>query len=249
MTLRTFAKAAFGAVLLTLASGCGAQGSASADEPGPLPQLGLMGSIPIYWGESASFSGIVSGEGEGHWARAQLEADYSIRLLDVLDPASLDGLRFLLLAQPRALSPGENVALDDWVRKGGRLLLFADPLLTGESHFAIGDRRRPQDTILLSPILSHWGLELQFDDSQPAGLQLLDTGPARIPVNLAGRFAASPEASGCTMGSAGILARCSIGAGRVLALADAAILDLHHPHPAAAQALGWLTEQAFSRGK
>jgi hypothetical protein len=249
MTLGKFASAALGAALLALAGGCGAQGPATAEDRESLPELGLMGSIPVYWGESASFGGLVSGEGEGHWARPQLEADYAIRLLDVLDPASLKGLTFLILAQPRPLAPAENVALDDWVRQGGHLLLFADPMLTGESRFAIGDRRRPQDTILLSPILGHWGLDLEFDDSQAAGPLVIGAGQARIPVNLPGRFAVRPGDGECTLLGAGVLARCTIGSGRVLALADAAILDLHHPHPAAADALGWLTGEAISRGK
>jgi hypothetical protein len=249
MTLPKFLSAAFGAALLFLAGGCGAQGPAPADDRASLPKLGLMGSIPIYWGESATFGGLVSGEGEGHWARSQLETEYDLRLLDVLDPDGLEGLTFLMLAQPRPLAPAENVALDDWVRRGGHLLLFADPLLTGESRFSIGDRRRPQDTILLSPILSHWGLELQFDDSQVDGPLLVQAGTATIPVNLAGRFAVHSADSVCTMMAAGVLARCAIGAGRVVALADAAILDLHHPHPAAADALRWLAEGAFSRGK
>jgi hypothetical protein len=249
MAFAKIASAALGAALLALAGGCGARGPAPAEERASLPELGLMGSIPVYWGESASFGGLVSGEGEGHWARPQLEADYRIRLLDVLDPARLEGLTFLILAQPRPLAPAENVALDDWVRQGGRLLLFADPLLTGESQFAIGDRRRPQDTILLSPILGHWGLELQFDDSQASGPLLVEAGQTSIPVNLPGRFAGRAGDSECTLLGAGVLARCTIGAGRVLALADAAILDLHHPHPAAAAALGWLTDEAFSHGK
>ena len=73
----------------------------------------------------------------------------------------------LLLAQPRALSGPENVALDAWVRGGGHLLLFADPMMTGESRFGIGDRQRPQDVILLSPILNRWCRDPQFDQNQP----------------------------------------------------------------------------------
>ena len=51
------------------------------------------------------------------------------------------------------------------MRGGGRVLLFADPMLTRHSAFALGDRRRPQDVVLLSPILARWRLELQFDES------------------------------------------------------------------------------------
>jgi hypothetical protein len=204
-----------------------------------------MGTIPIYWGESGSFGELLSGEGGGHWARARLESDYALRPLDTLDEESLAGLDFLLLAQPRALSPAENVALDSWVRAGGHLLLFADPMLTGESRFAVGDRRRPQDVILLSPILRHWGLELQFDDEQREGPAVVRTAGVTVPVNLPGSLALRDGEAECALLAAGTLAECRVGAGRALIVADAALLDLHEPHPAAANALEWLSSRCF----
>jgi len=141
-------------------------------------------------------------------------------------------------------SRGQGVALDAWVGAGGRLLLFADPLLTGESRFAIGDRRRPQDVILLSPILGHWGLRLEFDDSRREGVALVG-GKGRIPVNAPGSFVSEGD---CAVESDGLLARCAIGKGRVLAVADAALLDLYEPDPAAPAALDWLVGEGFGHG-
>lgn len=135
-------------------------------ERGP---LGLFTSLPIYWGEGADLSAMLDPEGKPHWARQQIEDQRVLRPLDVLTPETLKPLHDVLLAQPRALAPAENVALDDWVRNGGRVLLLADPMLTEHSNFAIGDKRRPMDVALLSPILTHWGLELQFDERQPEG--------------------------------------------------------------------------------
>lgn len=245
--------AALAAALWTLTGACSAE--APADEAAPAgrpnktavgrPELGLMGTIPIYWGETNRFGGLLAGEGT-HWARAELESQYHLLPLDVLDGESLARLDFLLLAQPRALSAAENVALDTWVRQGGSLLLFADPMLTGESRFAIGDRRRPQDVVLLSPILGHWGLELQFDTDQAAGVKLLEVNGARIPVNLPGRFAEAGSEDECATWAAQVLARCAIGAGHVVVLADAALLDLVEPHPAASVALNWLLHESFA---
>ena len=235
---------AFAAGLLCLATACHADEAAPAE----LPELGLMGTIPIYWGESDDFGQLLSDEGEVHWARAQLEAEYRLRLLDMLSEESLAGLEVLMLAQPRALSPQENVALDTWVRRGGKLLLFADPLLTGESRFAIGDRRRPQDVILLSPILNHWGLTLVFDDEAPAGYTLVPTAGVPIPVNLPGSLSITTGEADCELRAADVLAECAIGQGRALVLADAALLDLQQPHPRASPALAWLTREAFGTG-
>lgn len=242
--LRSSLSLAIAAGLLGLATAC------HADEPVPerdaLPELGLMGTIPIYWGEAGDFGEVLAGGDEGHWARALLETDYRLSPLDTLDEASLKGIDFLLLAQPRALSPAENVALDAWVRGGGRLLLFADPMLTGESRFAIGDRRRPQDVILLSPILGHWGLSLAFDEDRAVGHEVVSGAGAAIPVNLPGSLAVAAGGEECAILVADVLAECRIGRGRAVVLADAALLDLHEPHPGAAAALDWLTARAFA---
>jgi len=235
-----------------LALACAPALSATQEGP-PLaadarPTLGLMGTIPLYWGEAKGLGEILDGNAESHWARAQLEENYRLHPLPALTEEQLAPLKLLLLAQPRALSAAENVALDGWVRGGGRLLLFADPLLTGESRFAIGDRRRPQDVILLSPILRRWGLELQFEEDQPAGLISREIAGQAVPVNLPGHFA-PPVQDGCALEASGLLANCAVGAGRVLVLADAALLDLHHPAPEAAPALEMLVKRALSVGE
>ena len=242
--LRSSLSAVLAAGLIGLPAAC------HADEPvterGALPELGLMGTIPIYWGEAGDFGDVLASDESPHWARARLEGDYQLRPLDTLDEASLKGIDFLLLAQPRALSPAENVALDAWVRAGGRLLLFADPMLTGESRFAIGDRRRPQDVVLLSPILNHWGLALAFDEDQPAGPAIVRAAGAAIPVNLPGSIEVGGGEADCAILVPEILAECRIGRGSALVLADAALLDLHGPQPGAAAALDWLAARAFA---
>ena len=72
-----------------------------------------------------------------------------------LDP--LAGLRRIAIIQPRGLSASDNVAVDGWVRAGGRLLLVLDPALTGEYDLPLGDPRRPVDTALIPPVANAWG--------------------------------------------------------------------------------------------
>lgn len=237
---------AFAAALLGLASACHADEAPAAGH-GDLPELGIMGTIPLYWGEAGDFGEVLNGQSSAHWARAQLEDNYRLEPLDTLDADSLRGLDYLLLAQPRALSPTENVALDDWVRRGGKVLVFADPLMTGESRFAIGDRRRPQDVVLLSPILTHWGLSLAFDEDQLTPARMVPSQGATIPVNLPGVIEVAEEGNrDCRIIAGDVLAWCAIGSGRAVVLADAALLDLHQPHPAAASALNWLIDVSFA---
>ena len=212
-------------LLLALLAAC-STGQAS-EEAVDKPRVGLFSSLPIFWGET-DIAGLLDGEGEKDWVRGELETRFQLAPLDTLEPDALAGLDRVILAQPRALAPSENVSFDQWVGQGGQAVILADPMLTRHSRYSLGDRRRPQDVVLLSPILAHWGLELRFDDEQPAGERLADLGEARIPVNLHGRFVArkaeASEAS-CKVEAEGLIARCSRGSGTVVLLADAALLD------------------------
>lgn len=253
---------ALGIVATFLVAGLGVWALSPGDPPSqPLVQnsaerqpLGLMTTLPIYWGEAAGMDELIAGTAEPHWVRGTLESAYDLVPLDSL--AGTEGLnasedmKHLLLAQPRPLSGAENVALDEWVRRGGRLLLFADPLLTGHSHFSIGDRRRPQDVILLSPILTRWGLSLQFDEAQNSGERAVTIGEIALPVNLAGTFEiVSPAADApahCLVLAEGVAAECTIGEGSALIIADADVLDQEMPGSPRETALRELTNRAFS---
>ncbi|OYU36161.1 ABC transporter [Novosphingobium sp. PASSN1] len=179
--------------------------------------------------------------GKPHWARPVLEESRRLVPLDTL--LAPGALADLLIAQPRPLEPAENVALDGWVRSGGHLLLFADPLLTSESRFPLGDPRRPADTVLLSPILTHWGLALREDrgERENAGMP--------FPVNAPGELSQLPGAVAlCRIEEGGLMAQCRIGKGSALIVADAALLEPAEG-PAAAQRgrmLRMLMRRAFA---
>lgn len=130
----------------------------------------------------------------------------------------------LVMAQPRALTPDENVALDRWVRDGGRVLLFADPMLTAASHFALGDPRRPETIAMLSPILRHWGMDMRYDPDQAPGQTAQEVFGVRVPVDLPGTLAPASSAR-CRLSGEGLAADCVIGRGRALVIADAAVFD------------------------
>lgn len=222
---RNSLKVAFLGLGLVLAA-CG-QSVAPSESAAERQQLGLFSTLPIYWGSGGDVATLLDTAQEKDWVREQLERRFELAPLDALEPETLANVDRLLLAQPRPLAPSENVALDDWLRGGGRLLIFADPLLTRHSEFSIGDRRRPQDVVLISPILKRWGLELLFDETQPVGERWVDVYDRKFPVNLPGKFvrvdASAP--SQCIVSEGGLLAQCEVGEGRVTLLADAAILD------------------------
>lgn len=210
--------------------------NAASDKP-----LGLFTSLPILWNEGADLSAELDGSVAPHWARQVLPRLGRLVPLDLLTAGSLARTERLIVAQPRALAPDENVALDDWVRQGGQLLLFADPALTVESSLPISDPRRPQAAVMLSPILTRWGLDLRFDEAQPLGEEQRDVQGAAVPVNLPGQFALLPGST-CRLSSAGLAADCRVGKGRVVAIADAALLDPQDPDGSRSTALTKLIE-------
>lgn len=230
------------AAILFAAAGCGEPGR--QEQPyAEKPELGLLTTLPIYWNETAELGEMLSDNSELPWPRAVLEKQFELVPLDSLAGESgLASVDMLLLVQPRALSAEENVALDEWVRAGGRAVIFADPLLTAHSRFGLGDRRRPQGVVLLSPILARWGLELTFDPEQEDNERLIEYDGIAIPVQLAGRLEVAEGREECRLESDGFLAHCTIGSGGVTVIADAALFDGHEGHagPAHEHALGAL---------
>ncbi|WP_036503382.1 DUF4350 domain-containing protein [Novosphingobium sp. AP12] len=253
-------------LLLALAlAGCGEGGAVSSRAP---ETIGLYSSLPITWNESADIRGLLSDDTLPHWALTTLRQRGRVIPLDTLANGAgklpLPATAILILAQPRPLMPQENVALDAWVRGGGRVLLLADPMLTAHSLFGPGDPRRPQDIAMLSPILARWGLTQEFDDEQAAGEHVVRLPEGDLPVNLPGRFrlsgmngdgagmgTAGETVSNCQVEAEGLVADCTAAKGRILALSDAALLE-NPEEPGAVQLrrmiLGALLDRVSARG-
>jgi hypothetical protein len=183
------------------------------------PPLLMMTGLPLIWGESGPFDP----SSRPAAAYSALQREFAIRPIDYLDARGLAGVPLLLLAQPRLLEPRELVALDAWIRAGGRTLILADPDLAWPSRLPAGDPRRPPPISQLSPLLEHWGLRLRAGEARPIVVAHLDgRGETRRLVLAApGRL----EASGpCRLGSQPWLAACRIGDGRAMVVADADLL-------------------------
>ncbi len=215
----------------------------------PRAATGLFTTLPILWNEERDLAAALRPDQQAHWAKAVIAGGGAIVPLDTLAAPGAAGplaaVTRLVLAQPRPLSPDENVALDAWVRAGGRALVLADPALTEESAFALGDRRRPQAVALLSPILGHWGLDLSFDVAQTFGERTVAADRIALPVNLAGRLEVRKGAA-CRLSGEAVIAVCAIGRGRATVVADAAVLERNDQAGARAAAFGALLDTAFA---
>ncbi len=190
------------------------------------PVLGLMTTLPLQWSEGGIEADLAT-EAKPHPVYTRLQKQYDIRPLDNFDALDKSQLSLMMLAQPRTLGPSELVKLDAWVRSGGRILILADPALQWGSLYPLGDKRRPLFTSLLSPLFSHWGLELVLPMTDEQAVVLREVDGLSIRTQTPGEWLpkTGKVSATCTIASHRLLADCRVGKGRSLLVADADLLD------------------------
>lgn len=192
----------------------------------PENKLAIMTSLPLVLGE-ASVEQVVKGENSPAPIYDILKENYDVTPLDSADDRLLQ-FDLLLLAQTRAYTPEEYVALDDWVQSGGALLILSDAALQWHSEYSLGDKRRPLFTSLLSPLFSHWGLEqiLLIEDPEEHIITMGDYDISTVtPGEWIKKEAQNNKEAGngklrCSISANKFEADCSIGKGRVILIAD-----------------------------
>jgi hypothetical protein len=194
----------------------------------PKAKIAMMSSISLQWGE-VSLEDLAQGEAQPSIFYQKIAENNTVAMVDTL--SQLEQLRpdLLILVQPRLLNPEELVALDKWVRSGGRVLIFADPALQWPSRYPLGDSKRPLFTSFLSPLFAHWGLELVLpvtnDEEQVVTLTVADQ---ELSVISHGNWIYSKSAKSgvpCRIEPTALIATCKPGKGRVVLIADADILQ------------------------
>ena len=176
-------------------------------------KLMLLTTLPLVFAETFAL------EGGGSPALKALETRYIVTPVGVTDARTLSQGRLLLMAHPLAQPAEALVDLDAWVRKGGRLLLLADPALEWHSERPLGDPLRPPPAFADTGLLGHWGLRLDAPDER---------GPRQLTLGGQAILTASPGslAGGCAISQDRLVANCSIGRGKVTIVADADFLNV-----------------------
>ena len=205
-------------VALAVAGAAFALAGRRHETPGPRPEaqrptLMLLTSLPLMFGEDFSLKG---GSSE---ALLRLRARYRVVPVSVSSPSELARGRLLLMAQPLAQTPENLVALDNWVRGGGRVLLLADPMLEWPSKRPLGDVLRPPPMFADTGLLAHWGLRLDALDERGAVGRKLDGHDVLV---------LSPGAlsGSCKIDGGGLVADCRLGKGKAIVVADADFLNV-----------------------
>ena len=194
------------------------------------PTLLLLSSLPLLFGEDFALT-------ERAPTTVRLAKRYEIRAIALADAPSLAGQRLLLMAHPRAQTAEALVDLDAWVRRGGRLLLLADPALDWASRRPLGDRLRPPPTFADTGLLVHWGIRLAKPPRR--GVVVEKSNGRNVTLSSAGELTA-PR---CVVGLSRSMAQCRIGRGKVTVIADADLLDPGLPPAAAAANSAFLLDE------
>jgi hypothetical protein len=198
--------------------------------PAERPRLLLLTSLPLIFGEDFSLGG------GGSPALNKLQERYRVVPISVASTRELAKGRLLLLAQPLAQTAENLVALDDWVRTGGRVLLLADPMLEWPSKRPLGDPLRPPPMFADTGLLAHWGLRLDAPEgrgpikSTLGGFQIVAVSPGQ----LYGR---------CSISADRLAADCHIGSGEAIVVADADFIGTDGPGAEGARNLDGLVAE------
>ena len=178
----------------------------------PRPKLLLLTSLPLLFNEDFTLSG------SGSPALKKLQSRYEVLPIGVTDGAELAKSDLLLMAQPPTQTAENLVVLDQWVRRGGHVLLLADPMLEWPSKLPLGDPLRPAPMFMDTGLIAHWGLRLDAPDrfgmvrGMVGGHHVMTVSPGRL-------------SGGCAISQDRLIARCRIGQGKATIIADADFLD------------------------
>jgi hypothetical protein len=184
-----------------------------ARPPGQRPTLLLLTSLPLVFGEDFSLDQPPSP------ALKALQDRYRVVPISVTSPADLAKGRLLLMAHAPAQTPENLVALDQWVRGGGKVALLADPMLEWPSKHPLGDPLRPPPMFMDTGLLAHWGLRLAAPGAR---------GPKRARIGDEEVLTVSPGQlwGSCAVSADRIVAHCRVGQGQATVIADADFLDV-----------------------
>lgn len=123
------------------------------------PVLGLMTPLPLA-GDPRALLLRQPALARPQVALAQLREAYEVRDLPLETTAIPPEVTLLLVAHPQGLSDATQYALDQFVLRGGRLLLLLDPHSEMQATRPGADGRPPADTASALPrLLDAWGVE------------------------------------------------------------------------------------------
>lgn len=220
--------------------------------PANAPTVTMLTGLPLRWSASRDIAAMIAEGTSDDPALARLASAGPVSLVDSLVDHVPPPGGTLLIAHPRALAPQELVAIDAFVRGGGRAVVLADALSGWPARHPLGDPRNAPVTSLLTPLLGHWGVTLGAAPAGESTALPADIDGARLRLFSAGRFDRLPP--DCRAYADRRVARCAIGEGEAWLVGDADLLfaPLWQPlvpgadHLRTSDTMEWLSARLWS---
>lgn len=130
------------------------------------PTVGILGALPLEYGPGGMMAAM-RGQMQPYLILEQIRQFFQVKMLDPSKPEEIDDkISTLILAHPKDLSPQAQYAVDQYVLKGGRLIVFADPYsetMAAQPNPMTGQPMPPgmDQSSLLPELFKAWGIEVQ----------------------------------------------------------------------------------------
>jgi ABC-type uncharacterized transport system involved in gliding motility auxiliary subunit len=128
------------------------------------PTVGILGALPLEYGPGGMMAAMRN-QAQPYLILEQIKQFFQVKMLDGSKPEEIDDkLATLILAHPKDLSPQVQYAIDQYVLKGGRLIVFADPYSETMAAMPNPMTGRPMpggdQSSLLPELFKAWGIEV-----------------------------------------------------------------------------------------
>lgn len=129
------------------------------------PTIGILGALPLEFGPGGMMAAM-RGQSQPYLILEQIKQFFDVKMIDATKPEEInDKLGALVLAHPKGLTTQAQYAVDQYVLKGGRLIVFADPF--SETMAAMPNPMTGQpmpggdQSSLLPELFKAWGVEVE----------------------------------------------------------------------------------------
>lgn len=122
------------------------------------PVIGIISSLPLENG-AGGMAAMMQGRAQPYMIYEELSRTYETKTLDAGFDKIPSDVDVLMIAHPTSLTPAQDYAIDQFVLKGGRALVFVDPMseLAAQSQGMMGQDSGPSSSDL-PQLFKAWGI-------------------------------------------------------------------------------------------